>query len=129
MFTDCSYDSTGQIVCIYRGMPFQCTEKETPDEWIALQAAINSGDVVVANYEPIPVVPPTPEEILAANTDTFSALKSQASIAMTPLLLSLQLGDATAAETASAKAWQAYSRALTAVDLTKSEPSWPSLPS
>ncbi|NUU37620.1 tail fiber assembly protein [Pseudomonas sp. C2B4] len=37
---------------------------------------------------------------------------------MTPLLLSLQLGNATEDETASAKTWQAYSRALQGVDLT-----------
>lgn len=129
MFTNCAYDQAGCIVCNYRGMPFQCTEKETPVEWLALKAAIEAGDVVVGEYKPVPVVPPTEVEILAANTETFLALKGQASMAMTPLLLSLQLGDATAAETASARLWQSYSRALLAVDLTKAEPLWPALPS
>lgn len=128
MFTDCSYDASGNVVCIYRGMPFQCTENETPEEWVVLQAAIDAGVVVVADYQPTPVVPPTPAEILAANTDTMVDLSNQASIAMTPLLLSLQLGDATAAETASAKAWQSYSRSLKAVDLTAASPDWPTIP-
>lgn len=75
-----------------------------------------------------PVEPPTSDEILAANVEAFSALKNQASLAMTPLLLSLQLGDATAAETAAAKKWQAYSRALRAVDLTVDKPAWPVAP-
>ncbi|KAB2527494.1 tail fiber assembly protein [Pseudomonas sp. GXM4] len=129
MFTDCAYDATGNVVCTYRGMPFQCTENETPEEWAALLGAIDSGEVVVADHEPIPVVPPTPSEILAANTDTFIGLSKQASVAMTPLLISLQLGDATAAETAAAKAWQTYSRALKIVDLTAFNPDWPATPS
>jgi len=64
MFTDCVYDATGHVVCTYRGLPFQCTENETPEEWRSLQAAIDTGDVVVGPYCPPPVgPPPTPEEL------------------------------------------------------------------
>lgn len=76
---------------------------------------------------PLPV-PPTPEEILAANTAAQAYMLSEASKAMTPLLLSLQLGDATAEETASARAWQAYYRKLQVVDLTAEFPAWPVAP-
>lgn len=76
----------------------------------------------------LPVTPPTAEETFAANTAMQAIYKSQASTAMTPLLLSLQLGDATEEETALAKLWQAYSRALKAVDLTEVSPAWPDIP-
>jgi len=57
-----------------------------------------------------------------------SMLMNAASQAMTPLLVSLQLGDATAAETARARLWQSYCRALMAVDLSSDSPEWPDLP-
>jgi len=76
-----------------------------------------------------PIVPtPTATEMLAANTATQSTLTAQASSAMTPLLLSLQLGDATAEETAAAKLWQAYYRDVQAIDLTLASPAWPAQP-
>lgn len=75
-----------------------------------------------------PVEPPSAEEVLAANTATLAALNARAVSAMTPLLLSLQLGNATVDETASAQAWQAYSRALDEVNLTEEHPLWPETP-
>lgn len=78
---------------------------------------------------PPPVIPPTPEEILQYNTITQESLLGQASQAMAPVLVSLQLGDATDAETTTAKAWQAYYRALKVVDLTVESPAWPAIPS
>jgi hypothetical protein len=71
---------------------------------------------------------PAPDEILTANKMHLESLQAAASQVMTPLLLSLQLGDATDAETAQAKLWQAYSRALKAVDLTIDSPLWPTAP-
>jgi hypothetical protein len=47
---------------------------------------------------------------------------------MTPLFMSLQLGDATDEETIRAKAWQAYYRALQTVDVTVADPVWPPMP-
>ncbi|MBH3405684.1 tail fiber assembly protein [Pseudomonas glycinae] len=70
----------------------------------------------------------SPEETLSMNKVTQTTLQAQASESMTPLLLSLQLGDATEEETALAKKWQAYSRALKTVDLTAKNPKWPSVP-
>lgn len=70
----------------------------------------------------------TPEEILSQNVTLQEGFLRRASQAMTPLLLSLQLGDATAEETASAKAWQSYSRDLKVVDLTAPDPAWPNAP-
>lgn len=71
---------------------------------------------------------PTPEEIMGANLNTQAYLVSKASQAMAPILVSLQLGDATDAETLEAKAWQTYYRALQAVDMTVASPTWPQPP-
>lgn len=79
-------------------------------------------------FSPPPVIPPTPAEILQANQNAQSMLLYQASQAMTPVLVSLQLGDATDDETVYAKEWQAYYRALQAVDLTIESPEWPEPP-
>lgn len=77
---------------------------------------------------PPPVVPQTPEEILAGNTAYQSALINQASQAMAPILVSLQLGNATNDETVIAKKWQAYYRALKLVDISAVNPNWPTSP-
>ncbi|QOF85440.1 MULTISPECIES: tail fiber assembly protein [unclassified Pseudomonas] len=79
-------------------------------------------------FSPPPVEPLSPEDIIAANTAIKEALNSNAATAMTPLLLSLQLGNATAEEKTSAQAWCAYARALQLVDLTKKDPEWPEIP-
>lgn len=75
-----------------------------------------------------PVPAPSAAEILAVNTSTQATLLATASQAMTPLLLSLQLGNATTDETAQAKAWQTYYRAVQAIDLTAQSPTWPTQP-
>lgn len=75
MFTDCAYDATGNVVCTYRGLPFQCTENETPAEWLMLQAAIDAGEVSVAAYSPpleVPPVPFTREEIEAMRLQAYA---------------------------------------------------------
>jgi hypothetical protein len=74
---------------------------------------------------PPPVIPPTPEEIAATNTAYQNVLIYQASQAMAPVLVSLQLGDATDDETVVARAWQSYYRALKSVDVTVINPDWP----
>lgn len=75
-----------------------------------------------------PFPPPSPEEKIAANAGRLETLLKSASQAMTPLLMSLQLGDATEEETANAKAWQAYCRELRTVDLAAASPAWPEKP-
>jgi|SRR5450830_855344 len=76
---------------------------------------------------PVPYQP-TPEEIEAANQAQRAALLAQASQVMAPLFVFINLGDATDAETTAAKAWQAYYRALQAVDVTVARPDWPTPP-
>lgn len=76
-----------------------------------------------------PVVPsPTAAQILAANTAMRDQLLSTASIALSPLQMAVSLGEATDAETASAKAWVAYTRLIKAVNLTLASPQWPQAP-
>ncbi|MDR7283538.1 hypothetical protein J2X84_002362 [Pseudomonas corrugata] len=72
---------------------------------------------------------PTPEEIMDANLNTQAYLATKAVQAMAPVLISLQLGDATDQETLTAKAWQSYYRALQAVDVSLPNPKWPVSPS
>lgn len=81
-----------------------------------------------AAFSPEPVVVPTPAEMLASNRATLAALKTHASQVMTPLLLSLQLDEATEAEIAEAKLWQEYSRKLKLVDIAVAAPEWPVSP-
>ncbi|MDY7559979.1 tail fiber assembly protein [Pseudomonas sp. CCC3.2] len=69
-----------------------------------------------------------PIDVAAVNTVRQSELVAAASLVMAPILVSLQLGDATDEETLSAKAWQAYYRALKSVDVTVKSPAWPELP-
>jgi hypothetical protein len=73
--------------------------------------------------------PPTEEEILTVNTATQTSLLAYASQVMTPLLLFLQLGNATNDETTLAELWQDYYRAVQAVDLTVNNQTWPAQPS
>jgi hypothetical protein len=76
---------------------------------------------------PVPYQP-TKDEILAANTATRDTLLGQASTAIAPLQMAVSLGEATDAETSSARAWVAYSRSVKAVDLTQASPTWPVAP-
>lgn len=77
-----------------------------------------------------PPVPyqPSPEEVLSQNQLRQAAFKATASIAMTPYMLSLNLGDATEEETAMARSWQSYYRALDIVDMNDTNPDWPVAP-
>lgn len=75
-----------------------------------------------------PIIPPTLEEILLGNQNIQAQLLSIASQSMTPVLLSLQLGEATDTETTVAKEWQTYYRTLQAVDLSVASPDWPTPP-
>lgn len=78
--------------------------------------------------EPYVAPPLTPQQILQRNQVTQANSLDTASRAMAPILVSLQLGDATDTETVQAKAWQAYYRALQAIDLTQENPEWPVVP-
>lgn len=71
---------------------------------------------------------PTLEEIAIANERERQALLFVASNAMAPILVSLQLGDATDNETVKAKAWQEYYRALKLIDINAISPDWPTAP-
>lgn len=78
-------------------------------------------------FAPRPPYQPTPADILRENQNTQSYLLGQASQAMTPLLLALQL-DGTDEVTTIAKAWRDYYQALEVVDLTVTAPVWPASP-
>lgn len=70
----------------------------------------------------------TKDQVRARNSGTQQVLLSSASLAMTPYLLSLQLGNPTENELIFADLWQTYYRELQNVDLTREAPSWPELP-
>lgn len=72
--------------------------------------------------------PLSQEQIILKNQRDQEYLKMQASLAMTPVLLSLQLNEATDVESTKAREWQAYYRQLEQVDLTVSFPEWPATP-
>lgn len=72
---------------------------------------------------------PTPQELLISNGAIRDALLSSAYVYIAPLQLSIALGDASDDETTEAKAWQAYTRALKALDLSVQDVSWPVAPS
>lgn len=101
-----------------------------PEGTIVVQTDIASigWSYVGGVFSPPPDIPPTAEEVLERNRYQQLMLIEQASRAMTPVLLSLQLGDATDDETVTAKAWQAYYRDLNLVDVTVDNPSWPQVP-
>ena len=63
-----------------------------------------------------------------ANKAEHARLLSKASVAMTPLLVSLQLGDASDEETLLAQAWQQYYRDLKATNLLSENVVWPTPP-
>lgn len=67
-------------------------------------------------------------DVVPINEAQKQSLLTIASQAMAPILVSLQLGDATDEETLNAKAWQEYYRALKLVDVTLADPVWPDAP-
>lgn len=82
------------------------------------------GDALEAHLHPVP----TPAQIIMWNGNEQLARTDEAARVMAPILVSLQLGDATDEEATTAKAWQAYYRALKAVDITVTNPAWPEKP-
>jgi hypothetical protein len=79
-------------------------------------------------FTPAPAPRKTKDQLLLENQQKLQELKNSASQAMSPLLLIMQLGGASDAEVASAKAWQDYYRSLQLVDLTIADPEWPTIP-
>lgn len=71
---------------------------------------------------------PTAAEIVASNTQHQASLIAFAAQSMNPVMVALQLGNATDEEVAIAKAWQGYYRALKEVDVSVSDPEWPVIP-
>lgn len=94
------------------------------DEFIKYGLEPMSDDEIYAHQHPTL----TPEQIVELNSSVEAELSSSASLAMTPLFLSIQLGNATDSETKKAKEWQEYYRALKAVDLSSETPKWPVIP-
>lgn len=68
------------------------------------------------------------DDIIRVNSQTYEALRLSAISAMTPLLLAIQLNNATDKELEDAKTWQQYYRELLSVDPTTINPTWPTLP-
>lgn len=104
-----------------------------PDGYIAVETDVGAIgwsylDGVFSPPPPEPQIPLTPEEILSINQSHQSSLLLLAGQQMAPVLVSLQLGDATDDETVIAKKWQAYYRALLQVDLTVEPAEWPEPP-
>lgn len=105
----------------------------TDEEWVK---AYTTAGYSIVNQVLTPPAPMTDAQIseiqaaatLAGNTATQKDLLSAAVQAMTPLLLALQLNNATAAQKASAISWQSYYTEVQAVDLTQSSPAWPTTP-
>ena len=71
---------------------------------------------------------PTAAEVTASNTQQQASLIAFAAQSMNPVMVALQLGNATDEEVAIAKAWQAYYRALKEIDVSLPEPEWPVSP-
>ena len=106
------------------------TEWSPGEGYIAVESdvAVHGWSYSNGSFTSPPVTLTTAAEVLSTNTATQTALLAYASQAMTPLLLSLQLGNATDAETVSAKAWQTYYRATQSVELNAANPAWPTVP-
>ena len=78
---------------------------------------------------PIPPAPPlTSDQILVANTAKRTQLLMAATLAMGPLQHAVELGDPEEAETAMLTAWKQFSVAVSRVDLTQANPTWPGAP-
>ena len=76
-----------------------------------------------------PVVPvPTAAQILVSNTSTQAALMATANAATSGMANAYVLGLLDAADTAKFKTWAAYQLDLSKVDLTSSNPAWPTPP-
>lgn len=104
----------------------------TDDQWqmLLMGQAVGKHAALDLNLSPILLdpLPPTPDQIVAMNTARREDLLQQASTALVPLQMAIVLGEATDAETALAKVWVAFTRAVKAIDLTVTNPTWPTLP-
>lgn len=69
-----------------------------------------------------------PEAILKARQYQKDALLAAASQAMVPFFLAINLGNATNEEKLKAKAWQAYYREVSLIDITLDSLEWPITP-
>ena len=103
---------------------------EVPGGFIVIRTEVASigWSYVDGVFSPPPEPPLSTAEIFAKNKSEQDALLSQASQAMAPVLVSLQLGDATDSETVTAREWQEYYRALKLVDISAQNPVWPTSP-
>lgn len=81
-------------------------------------------------YDGVDFHPPQSNEpSIEQRNEMFRAvLRDQARLSMVPVLMSLQLGNATDQESAVARAWQTYYKALDNVDITQELPEWPTPP-
>jgi hypothetical protein len=113
-----NFDEPGPGTAIFVATPEQWANQTDPQWYI---------DGELTEVAP-PPIPPTPAEILAANKHQQSILLTNAQPPMATALGMVMLGDASDTETLTAKAWQAYYRALQAVDLTAIDPTWPVAP-
>lgn len=94
---------------------------QNPDYWT------NMGEVEDTDPRYLAFIHPAIDTV-AINEVQKSDLMKAASLAMTPVFMALQLGEATDDETVAAKAWRAYYVALQAVDVTVDDPEWPVSP-
>lgn len=104
-----------------------------PDGFEAIQTdeagigwSYQDGQFIAPPPEPLPV--PSPEEILSANTRTRDSLLSLAALDIAPLQDAVDLDEATTEEVALLKVWKQYRVAVNRIDLTISNPTWPSPP-
>lgn len=70
----------------------------------------------------------TPAQILAANTATRNQYLAAATLAIAPLQDAVDIGEATAADTAMLTAWKTFRVAVNRVVLTLANPTWPTPP-
>lgn len=105
------------------------------EEYEKLMSGMANGKRIIATgsglpaLEDWPVSPPlSSTQIFEINSSIRADLMSKATQSMTPLLISMQLGDATDQEIAWAKAWQSYCRDLKLLDMSVESPGWPQVP-
>ena len=73
--------------------------------------------------------PPTAAEILALNTAMRNSLLANATAAIAPLQDAVDIGEATADDTAMLTKWKTYRVAVNRMDLTANPANWPVPPS
>lgn len=126
MFENCVYDASGAILCTYKGLPFQCSEEHTREQWAQLQDLIADEEVTVAPY--VPPVPPSAAEIIAvaeANArKQRDALVSQSDWVVNRHRDQIDSNVATSLTPAQYQTWLVYRQALR--DISK-QSGWPSL--